>query len=123
MRYELVNVNPAGRGALKLTVAGIDRVEAAEALKGAAVSVDRECLPELGANEFYYFDMIGCEVVTTAGAPLGRIEEVFDNGAHDVIVVRDESEERMLPVIDSIVLELDLERRRVVVKPIPEMTD
>jgi 16S rRNA processing protein RimM len=121
--HRLLEVGQGGRGALRMIVEGVGTIEAAEALKGAVVSIDESDLPPLEPGEFYYFRMIGCEVRTIDGELLGRVEEVFGNGAHDVLVVRDGDAERMLPVIDSVVLTIDLDERKIVVDPIPGLLD
>lgn len=121
--HQLIEVGQGGRGALRMIVEGVDSIDAAEALKGAVVSIDEADLPPLAPGEFYYFRMIGCEVRTVGGEFLGRVDEVFGNGAHDVIVVRDGDAERMLPVIDSVVLTIDLDERKIIVDPIPGLLD
>lgn len=117
--HKLLEVGQGGRGALRIVVAGVGSIEAAEALKGAVVSIDEADLPPLEPGEFYYFETIGCEVRTGDGEFLGLVEEIFGNGAHDVLVVRDGGKELMLPVIDSVVLSIDLENRLITVDPIP----
>ncbi len=108
---------------LKLTVAGICEVDAAERLRGARVFAARSDLPALAPGEFYYFQAEGCEVRLSDGRTLGRIEDTFFTGAHDVWVVRTDSGELLIPVIAEVVRSLDLDARRVTIEPLPGLLD
>jgi len=116
--YLVTSARSAGHGAFKVTLDGVTTEQAA-ALRGAIVMVPAAALPPTTAREFYYFEAVGCEVVTTAGTCVGIIEEVFATGANDVWVVRDHSAEHLVPVIEDIVKEIDLTARRVVIKAVP----
>jgi 16S rRNA processing protein RimM len=103
-------------GAALLVVEGIEDRDAAEALRGRAVEVERDAVP-IEEGEFFVADLVGCEVVDESGGALGRCVEVTFNGAQDVMVIRDERVERMLPVVPEFVISVDTELRRVVVAP------
>jgi len=108
------------RGGSKYVILELDGVEdrdTAESLRGSDVLVEREVLEPLGEGLYYATDLIGLEVVDTAGRSLGRLREVFDNGAHEVYVVGEGDDEILLPVIDGVVIEVDPEAGRVVVAP------
>jgi tRNA (guanine37-N1)-methyltransferase len=60
--YEVVAAHRAG-GCAVFSLRGVDSAEAAGALSGAAVSVRRDQLPALPDDEFYWADLVGCEVV------------------------------------------------------------
>jgi 16S rRNA processing protein RimM len=102
-------------GAVLLALEGIEDRTAAEALRGAAVEVPRSAIP-LEEGEFLLADLVGCDVVDEAGAPLGRAVEVIP-GAQDLLVIRDERVERILPIVPAFVLEVDPAARRIVVAP------
>jgi 16S rRNA processing protein RimM len=91
-------VRPHPQGAL-IKLAGIDTRTAAEALVGRAVSVPASALPEPGRAEFYYYEVVGFRVRTTAGVELGTIRETFPTGGNDVWVVVDDGREHLIPVI------------------------
>ena len=117
--YEVVSSARAGRGAVKVELEGVAGADAAEALKGAVVMVPAESLPEVSEGEVYYFQLVGCEAHTTDGQFLGRVTEVFSNGANDVMVVREGSHETLIPVIEDVVKSIDLDARRVTIEPVP----
>jgi 16S rRNA processing protein RimM len=121
--HTVFGAEPAGQGAVKLTLEGLNEVDQARALHGAVVMVAVADLPATGRDEFYYYQTLGCEVLTTAGLPLGVIEEVFFNGANDVWVVRNRSVERLVPVIQTIVKRIDFAARRVTIETVPGLLD
>ncbi|HKN02276.1 MAG TPA: ribosome maturation factor RimM [Candidatus Binataceae bacterium] len=121
--YRLIDIARIGHGMLKLDLEGIADVDAAEALKGGIVMVAAADLPPAKADEFYYFEAIGCDVMLTDGSRIGALAEIFSNGAHDVMVVREGKREILVPVVDHIVKSVDLQARRIVIEPVPGLLD
>ena len=107
------------RGTLLLHLEGIDTREQAEALRGLLLEVPEEELAPLGEDQYFRFQILGMEVVDQDGQPLGRVEEILDTGATDVYVVRSAEGELLLPAIDTVVKEIDVAGRRMVVD-VPE---
>lgn len=92
-----------------------DRV-AAEALKGARIFVSRGSFPTAGADEYYWVDLIGCEVVNRDGAVLGRVTDLLDTGAHSVLrIASDSAEERLVPFVAAYVDAVDMAAKRITV--------
>lgn len=92
----------------------------AETYKGLEIWVSRSCLPELPSGEYYHHELVGCRVVNTAAEDLGSVSEVLETGANDVLVVRGDDKavddaERLLPWIDSVVINVDLSESTVTV--------
>ena len=121
--YELRSAAPAGHGTLKIELADIADANAAEALKGGIVMVPDSSLPPTKPGEFYYFQAVGCEVFLTDGTAIGTVAEMFSNGANDVMVVRKDKQEILVPVIEDVVKSIDLEARRVVIEAVPGLLD
>lgn len=115
-RFRIRGVRGSGRFAI-LALEGIDTLESAEELKGKNVYVPRDQLPDAEAGSFYAGDLEGLTVVTAQGQVLGVLAEIFDNGAHEIYVVRDKAREILLPVVDGVVVEVDLDAGRMVVEP------
>ena len=82
--------------------------EEAAVYRGGVIAVPREAMPEPEPGEFYHADLGGLRVVNRAGEELGRIEEVLENGAHPVLRVCGQGAERLLPLVPSVVDEVDL---------------
>jgi 16S rRNA processing protein RimM len=104
-----------GRVVLKFT--GYDDINRAEELRDARVLIARDQLVELPADTYFDFDLIGCEVATTDGRQLGRVEEVRNYGAAPLLVVRDGDRELLIPLALSICVEIDVAEKRIVVNP------
>lgn len=94
---------------------GVDDREAASALIGAEILVDRGSLPGCAPGEYYWADLEGLVVEGADGTVLGRVDHLIATGAHDVLVL-DGGDDRMIPfVLDDVVAEVDLEAGRIVV--------
>jgi len=75
-------------------------------------------LPPLPEGEYYHHQLLGLRVFDLQGNLLGVLSEILETGANDVYVVRDEGgSEILLPVIEGVILEVDLGARRLIVNP------
>jgi len=102
---------------------GVDSAEDADAFIGCTVSLPRAKLPPAREGEVYYHDLIGCAVRTEAGEDLGHVFEVFATGSNDVCVVRGGGVEHLIPMIADVVVDLDIERRQLVIRVLPGLLD
>ena len=97
----------------------IDDRSAAEALKGARVFVPRSSFPTAGADEYYWVDLIGLEVVNREGLVLGRVKELLSTGPQTVLVIDyledGKAMERMIPFVSAYVDGVDLPGKRITV--------
>jgi len=105
------------KGRVALKFAGCDSINSAEELRGARVCVSRDQLIELPEDNYYDFDLIGCEVVGADGQQLGRVDEIQDYGAAPLLLVREGERELLIPLVLSICVEIDTEQKRIVVNP------
>lgn len=111
---KVLEARPQGR-LWALQVEGVADRTAAEGWVGAEVLAEREDLGEAEEGTFYWVDLVGLEVVTAAGAPVGKVTGLLETGAVDVLEVRGEKGEVLIPLAPYV--EVDLERRRIVVDP------
>lgn len=111
-----VEARGATRGSTLLWIAGVEDREQAEALKGWRIVVKRGTLDPLEQGQYYYTDLIGCLVFDEAGCSMGRVHTLFEAGASDVLVVRDGSVERYLPWVESWILAVDLQLKRITIR-------
>jgi 16S rRNA processing protein RimM len=97
----------------------IDDRNAAEALKGARVFVARSSFPTPAADEYYWVDLIGLQVVNREGVALGEVKELLSTGAQTVLVLEYLEEgktlERMIPFVSAYVDTVDLPGKRITV--------
>jgi 16S rRNA processing protein RimM len=76
----------------------------------------------LADGEYYHHQLIGLRVVTGEGETIGTVTEILETGASDVLVILPESgPEVLIPVVDSFIKGVDLNRREITVQLIPGM--
>ncbi|ALO04077.1 ribosome maturation factor RimM [Lactiplantibacillus paraplantarum] len=98
------------KGLYFLTFKGFDNINDVERYKGWTIKVPAEALHDLPAGEYYYHQIVGLQVVTTADEPLGTIKEILSPGANDVWVVQREhgQSDVLLPKIPQVIKNVDL---------------
>ena len=91
---------------------GIDSISAAEPLVMKYIRIPVEKLRPLEKGQYYWHDLTGLDVIDDEYGALGKVERVFRAGksGNDVLVVIGDSVERLIPMIDDVVLDVDLER-------------
>ena len=118
-----VHASRPNGGRLLVAFEGVGDRNAAEALRGLTLVVPRSFLPELPEGEFWPHQLEGCVVVTESGRTLGAITDVVANRANDLWVAVDESgAETMVPAIREVIVDVDVEAGRVLVRDIPGLT-
>ncbi len=120
-----VEAGAAGRrGEVRLALRGVADRSAAEGLKGRLVAGDVEHLSPLPKGEFYWYELIGCQVQSAQGRTIGTVKEIWETGAHDVLVVEGEGGRRsLIPTARAVMKEVDVEARRIVVEDLPGLLD
>jgi len=98
---------------------GIASREDAEALHGAELSIRREEVAPLPPGRYYRFELLGLEAILPDGRRLGVVEDVFSTGANDVLTVRGDRGEILVPMLDSVVRSVDRDAGRIVLDPPP----
>lgn len=84
--------------------------DAARELIGSEIAVLRSQMPKAGQGEYYWADLVGLEVVTTDGVSLGRVDHLIATGANDVLAVKGEGRQRLVPFVTGLyVTEVDLD--------------
>jgi 16S rRNA processing protein RimM len=102
---------------------GIDDRAAAEALRGSVLVVPESWLPDLPEGEYWPFQLEGCRVLTESGRSVGTVSEVIANPANDLWVAVDErGVETLLPAVREVVVDVDVARRRILVRDVPGLT-
>ena len=113
-KMEVAEWRPQGKG-LVARLQGVDDRDQAAALVGCDVAVMRKQLPAPEEDSWYWFDVVGLNVVTGDGRDLGEVHSLMETGANDVLVVRGERE-RLIPfTMGHAVREVDLQSGRLVV--------
>ena len=114
--FEVRTARPLG-GCAVLALAGIGSAEEARAWTGASVEVRRDELPPAGEDEYYWADLVGCDVVDVEGGAIGPVARVEGGPAHDWLVILRRGEEAFLPMVGEFIVTVDLPGRRIVASP------
>jgi len=96
---------------------GIDTMNDAEALAGAALKMPVDSLGALPANTFYRHDLVGCEVKDTAGRAIGRVTGVEGPMEQSRLVVAGGKGELLIPMAEGICVTVDAAAKTIVVNP------
>ena len=100
----------------------IQNPEDAHAFSGSFIGVPREALsaPENADNgadaEYFWHDLIGCEVNNLDGVCLGRVDHLIETGAHDVLIVKSEEGNHLIPFHEPYLQNVDLTAKRISVE-------
>ena len=93
----------------------------AEHVEGMGVLLARKSLPELGDNEFYWHQYIGKTVRDLKGSFIGRIEAIFPGGSQDIMVIKSDTKEILVPISKTIVVKED--GREITIDPPPGLLE
>jgi 16S rRNA processing protein RimM len=97
-----------------ISIKGYDTPETVGRFRNQWVYVKAKDVPPLPEGQHYKYEYIDLDVIDDAGNTLGKIAEILETGANDVYVVRNEAgKELLLPAIPSVILEVDMEARRI----------
>ncbi len=115
--YEVLRVR-MHKGAALVFAQGIESPEDAAKLAGKLVRIDAENLPPKGEDEYYWFELIGMKVCTVEGRELGHITHITPTGANDVLQVEGPAGEVLLPMIEEVVVSIDIAKNIMIVDPL-----
>jgi 16S rRNA processing protein RimM len=101
--------------------AGYEDRSAAERLRDRALRVAKEEARRAARGAYLWDDLIGMRVVTPGGTSLGVVEDVIRAGETDVLVAREGERETLLPALESVIREVDLDAKRIVAVPQEEL--
>ncbi|MCD1127082.1 ribosome maturation factor RimM [Jinshanibacter sp. LJY008] len=100
---------------LIIKLKGVDDREVANSLTNCEIAVEAGQLPPLEEGDYYWKDLMGCQVVTTSGYELGKVTDMMETGSNDVLVVRANlkdafgAKERLIPFLDGqVIKKIDL---------------
>src|SRR5699024_9025672 len=103
---------------------GLNSINDVEPFKGATLKIKKEQLTELDEHEYYYHEIIGCTMYTTAGDRLGVIESILSPGANDVWVVQSSNgKELLIPYIEDVVKKIDVDNKQVTIELMEGLID
>lgn len=105
------------RGRPIIGLAGIDTMNAAEALAGTELRVGVDALQPLPSGSYYHHDLIGCAVETPQGERIGTVRGVEGDGAGSRLVVDSANGDVLVPMVEGICVTIDVAGRKIVIAP------
>lgn len=111
------------KGQFLARLAGVEDRNAADALKGVGLFIERAALPDLDEEEegYYHADLIGLSAILETGADLGAVKAVHDFGAGVMLEIATSEGDQLFPFTDTVVPEVDIEGGTVTVVPPQEV--
>jgi|SRR5690606_19344 len=106
------------KGLYYVKLKGFDNINDVEKYKGWVIRISEEDQGQLDDGEYFYHQIIGCEVYTEEEELLGTVKEILSPGANDVWVVEPSApggKQILLPVIDPVVRNVDVAAKRITV--------
>lgn len=100
-----------------LKFAGVDSAEQAEEFRNAEICITENEAVELEADEFYDWQLEGCEVETIANEQLGKVRKVMRTGGTEILVVGGDAKEFLIPFAETICVKVDVDKKKIVVDP------
>ena len=105
------------RGRPIIGLAGVDTMDAAEALAGTELRVGVDELQPLPAGSYYHHDLVGCSVLTPRGETIGHVRAVEGDAAGSRLIVEGTNGDVLIPIVEGICAEIDVAGRKIVIAP------
>lgn len=103
---------------------GLNNINDVLHFKDSLLKIKEEQLTELPEGEYYHHEIVGCDMFTIEGDKLGVITEVLVPGANDVFVVKQPSgKEVLIPFIDDVVKNIDVENKKIIIEVMKGLLD
>ncbi|MGI8556032.1 MAG: ribosome maturation factor RimM [Pyrinomonadaceae bacterium] len=96
-----------------LKFGGFDSVEKSETLRGAEICVHEAEAVELDTDEFFDWELEGCQVETIDGDKLGFVKEIMRTGGTEILVVEGKAKDYLIPFAEKICTEVDTENKLI----------
>ena len=114
--HNVASSSRSGSSLVILKLDGIDEPASVRELLGQEVTSRAESSPPLPEGEYFHYQLIGLKVRTESGEPLGEISEIIVTGSNDVYVVSGTDGEILLPALNQVIREVDLEKGLMTVR-------
>jgi 16S rRNA processing protein RimM len=95
--------------------ATINTRDEAFSFKGVVVGIARKEFPQLAPDEFYQTDLLNFSVINTKGEHLGQVTNFMDNGASTILIIQDNTKERLIPFVSEFIIDVNLPKKQITV--------
>lgn len=122
-RFSIKTLRPLKEDLFIARVAGIEDRASAESLNNLELFAPRAALPPTDEDEFYIADLIGLAAVDASGQTMGRVVDVVNFGAGDILEIAPQAggETRLFPFTKKVVPEIDMAGGRLTLVPPAEI--
>lgn len=120
--FKVEKVRAKGKQVI-LKLAGIETRDQAEGLRNAEIGVRFADVAPLPEDTFYVFDLIGCHVVGNASGVIGKVGDVLQMPANDVLVVETQRGEILIPFVKCVIRNVDLKNKLISIEEIEGLLD
>ncbi len=110
--YKVIECKPHTK-VLVAKLEGVSDRTAAENCKGLLIAVPRSSLPKVADEEYYWSDLIGLSVVNLENEELGVVDNMLDMGANDILCVRNDKGEILIPFLSHVVQQVSLDEKLI----------
>ena len=121
--YEIENIK-YHKDMVILKLKGIDQIEQAELLRNSYLKINRNEEVPLEENTYYIVDLLGLSVYTEEDVLLGILDDIYNTGSNDIYVVKDSlGKQTLLPAIQDVIKEIDIENQKIIVHVMKGLLD
>ena len=123
-RFVVKGVGSGRAREARLALEGVEDRDAAQELKGLLVLGRVENLEPLPEGEYYWHELVGCRVESQEGRVIGTVREIWETGAHDVLVVEaEDGRQHLISTARELVPVIDPAAGRIVIELLPGLLE
>lgn len=93
----------------------ITTVEQANLFRGYDIEIETDNFTKLDNDSFYFFELVGCKVYDEDNNLVGEVSEVLDNTAQDIIRVKTDKTDILVPFIKVFIKDVDIENKKIII--------
>jgi len=96
-----------------LSLKGVDNRTFATSFIGSEILINKDQLPKLKKDTWYWEDLINLDVIDQNKGFIGRVKKIFSTNAHDILVVKNDTNETLVPIHDHFVKTIDVKQNAI----------
>ncbi len=104
-----------------MKIKGVDSREDALRFNGKRIFINRNERMKLEKGQYYISDLLDLDVFDAKNERIGIVKDIINNGATDILVIKDGKRENLVPMVRRFIDTIDIENRKVVISPIEGM--
>jgi 16S rRNA processing protein RimM len=113
--YEVEYIKHKNKNIFTCKLKEVSTPEDASKLTNQEIKIHRSQLPELTDDEYYWADLIGLRVINDNKEEIGFITNIFETGANDILEVKSKLSHHLIPYLDDVIINVDIDSQTMVV--------